>query len=163
MPMSQATPAPPASPKNINEANNLQDIADQIHSAAIHLLRALRGKDKVLGISPARLSALSVLYFLGPITISRLAAAEGVKLPTASRLIKDMVRDQLVLRERAEDDARSSYVSISPKGKTLFERGRINRLMALTTALENLTPENHETMGKAAILMENAAKAINQR
>ena len=161
--MSQATQPPPPAAKARDGAIDPEDVADQIHSAAIHLLRALRGKDKVLGISPARLSALSVLYFMGPITISQLAAAEGVKLPTASRLIKDMVRDQLVLRERSEDDGRSSFISISPKGKTLFERGRVNRLMALTTALENLSVENHETLGKAAILMENVATAINQR
>lgn len=151
--------APPPPPEVIDPEN----VADQIHSASIHLLRALRGKDKVLGISPARLSALSVLYFMGPITISQLAAAEGVKLPTASRLIKDMVRDQLVLRERSEDDGRSSFISISPKGKTLFERGRVNRLMALTTALENLSVDNHQTLEKAAILMKNAAKAINDK
>ncbi len=139
-----------------------QAVADHIHSAAIHLLRALKGKDKRLGINPAQLSALSVLYFLGPLTISRLAAAEGVKLPTISRLVKDLGRSQLVMRQKAENDARSTYISITPKGKTLFERGRVNRLMAITTALENLTDENLETLGKAAILMENAAKAVRE-
>ncbi|MCH7805705.1 MAG: MarR family transcriptional regulator [Proteobacteria bacterium] len=139
-----------------------QAVADHIHSAAIHLLRSLKGKDKMLGINPAQLSALSVLYFLGPLTISRLAAAEGVKLPTISRLVKDMARGQLVMREKAENDARSTYISITPKGKALFERGRINRLMAITTALENLTDENLETLGKAATLMENAAKTVRE-
>jgi len=81
-----------------------ETIADQLHSAAIHLLRSLKGKDKMLGVSPAQLSALSVLYFLGPLTITRLAEAEGVKLPTISRLVKDMVRFGLVMRERAEND-----------------------------------------------------------
>jgi len=149
------TPTPKSKP-------DPQAIADHIHSASIHLLRALKGKDKMLGINPAQLSALSVLYFLGPLTISRLAAAEGVKLPTASRLVKDLVLGQLVMREKAENDARSTYISITPKGKALFERGRVARLMAITTALENLTAENLETLAKAASLMENAAKAIRE-
>lgn len=138
------------------------EVAGRIHSAAIHLLRSLKGKDKMLGVSPAQLSALSVLYFAGALTISRLAAAEGVKLPTMSRLVKDMARGQLVMREKAENDARSTYISITPKGKALFERGRINRLMAITTALENLTDENLEILRKAASLMENAARAIRE-
>lgn len=137
-------------------------VADRLHSAAIHLLRALKGKDKMLGVSPAQLSALSVLYFLGPLTITRLAEAEGVKLPTISRLIKDMVRFGLVMRERAENDARSSFISITPKGKALFERGRTARLMAITGALRNLTDENMEILETAATLMENAAKAVRE-
>lgn len=137
-------------------------VADRIHSAAIHLLRSLKGKDKVLGVSPAQLSALSVLYFLGALTITRLAAAEGVKLPTISRLVKDMVRLGLVMRERAENDARSSFISITPKGKALFERGRTARLMAITGAFRNLTDENLETLDQAATLMENAAKAVRE-
>jgi len=139
-----------------------QAIADSLHSAAIHLLRSLKGKDKILGINPAQLSALSVLYFLGPMTMSRLAQAECVKLPTTSRLVKDMVRGQLVMRQKAENDARSTYVSITPKGKALFERGRVARLLAITTALENLSHESLETLGKATILMENTAKAVRE-
>ncbi|MEE8296149.1 MAG: MarR family transcriptional regulator [Sphingomonadales bacterium] len=139
-----------------------ETIADQLHSAAIHLLRSLKGKDKMLGVSPAQLSALSVLYFLGPLTITRLAEAEGVKLPTISRLVKDMVRFGLVMRERAENDGRSSYISITPKGKALFERGRTARLMAITGALRNLTEENLEVLGNAATLMENAARAVRE-
>lgn len=137
-------------------------VADRLHSAAIHLLRALKGKDKMLGITPAQLSALSVLYFLGPVSITKLAEAEGVKLPTISRLVKDMVRFGLVMREKAENDARSTFISITPKGKALFERGRTARLMAITAALRNLTDDNLETLGTAAILMENAAKAVRE-
>ncbi len=151
----------------MSQANNPEgkaplEVADRIDSAAIHLLWALKGKDKMLGISPAQLSALSVLYFAGALTISRLAAAEGVKLPTMSRLVKDMARGQLVMRQRAENDVRSTYISITRKGKALFERGRINRLMAITTALENLTDENLEILRKASSLMENAARAIRE-
>lgn len=155
----------PQSQPNENQPGHNPDpqaVADRIHSAAIHFLRALKGKDKMLGITPAQLSALSVLYFLGPLTISKLAEAEGVRMPTTSRLVKDMVRAGLVMRERAENDGRSSFISITPKGKALFERGRIARLMAITGAFRNLTEENLEIMDQAATLMENAAKAVRE-
>ncbi len=41
------------------------EIADRLHSAAIHLLRRVRVRDRESGIGPAQLSALSVLVFGG--------------------------------------------------------------------------------------------------
>ena len=40
---------------------NSQNIADQLHSAAIHLLRKLRKEDEGSGLNAPRLSALSVI------------------------------------------------------------------------------------------------------
>ena len=45
------------------------ETARRLHSAAIHLLRALRRQDAASGVGPARLSALSVLVFGGPTTL----------------------------------------------------------------------------------------------
>src|SRR5580704_13285205 len=42
------------------------EVADQLHSAAIHLLRRLRVHDRETNVGPAQLSALSVLVFGGP-------------------------------------------------------------------------------------------------
>ena len=44
----------------------LADTASELNSAAVHLLRALRATDRAAGLTPARLSALSVLVFGGP-------------------------------------------------------------------------------------------------
>ena len=150
-------------PNTGGDDRGAEDVADKVHSAAIHLLRSLRGRDKTLGVSGARLSALSVLYFAGPMTMSHLARAEDVKLPTMSRLVKDMVLEQLVTRTAAEDDGRAQVIDMTPKGRSLFMRARVNRLMALTTAMESLTEENQETLLSAAELMENAAKAIREQ
>lgn len=139
-----------------------EDIADTLHSAAIHLLRAFRDKETRQGLSPAQLSALSVLYFAGSMTMSRLAKAEGVKLPTISRMVKDMVIGGLVHRLPAEDDKRAFIVELTAKGRTLFERARTNRLMALTKAIENLTEDSQKTLTDAANLMEMAAKAVRE-
>src|SRR3979490_2851571 len=42
------------------------ETADRLHSAAIHLLRRLRVRDRESGVGPAQLSALSVLGFRWP-------------------------------------------------------------------------------------------------
>jgi len=137
-----------------------QIVANNIHSAAIHLLRALKGRERIKGISHAQLSALSVLYFSGALTISQLAGAEGVKLPTMSRLVKDMRAARLLKRQQHRTDARSSVVSITAKGKRLFEGARNARLMSITTAIEKFSTADLKTLAKAASLLESTAKTV---
>src|SRR5580658_5800755 len=81
-------------------------IADQLHSAAIHLLRRLRKQDIAIGEGPARLSALSVLVFGGPKTLGELAAAEQVKPPTMSRIVAGLARSRLIEITADSRDAR---------------------------------------------------------
>ena len=81
-------------------------VADRLHSAAIHLLRRVRKQDVFSGIGPAQLSALSVVVFVGPVTLGDLAEAEQVKPPTMSRIAAALVRAKLVRRVPDEQDAR---------------------------------------------------------
>src|SRR5690242_14762915 len=101
-----------------------RDAADSMHSAAIHLLRRVSREDAGAGTSAARLSALSVLVFAGPKTVSRLAAMERVKVPTMSRLVAGMEEDGLVRRERHGTDARSVVLHATAKGRRLLDRAR---------------------------------------
>lgn len=71
----------------MSDTQQLEAVADRLHSAAIHLLRHLRQEDLKLGLGPAQLSALSVLVFGGPQTIGALARIEQVAAPTVSRLV----------------------------------------------------------------------------
>src|SRR6476646_4707632 len=63
------------------------DLADRLHSVAIHILRRLRREDDASGLPAPQLSALSVIVFGGPITLGALAAAEQVRPPTITRLV----------------------------------------------------------------------------
>jgi MarR family len=76
----------------------LEVAADKLHSAAIHLLRRLRARDRESGIGPAKLSALSVLVFGGSRSLGELAAAEQVRPPTMSRIVSGLERARLVRR-----------------------------------------------------------------
>ena len=83
------------------------ELADALHSAAIRLLRSVRHVDQSSGLSPARLSALSVLVFAGPLTVGRLAAAEGVKSPTMTGIVNGLAGEGLVERRAASRDQRA--------------------------------------------------------
>jgi DNA-binding MarR family transcriptional regulator len=73
-------------------------LADQLHSASIHLLRGVRRVDARSGLPPAQLSALSVVVFGGPLSLGALAAAEQVRPPTMTRIVDALEAAGLVTR-----------------------------------------------------------------
>src|SRR5713101_6430910 len=101
---------------------NAATVADRLHSAAIHLLRRVRKQDAATGEGPARLSALSVLVFGGPMTLGQLAAAEQVKPPTMSRIVTGLERSGLARIDADARDARRIRVSVTPKGERLLQQ-----------------------------------------
>src|SRR5207245_9570637 len=96
----------------ISTERGARDVADGLHSAAIHLLRRARKQDTATGEGPARLSALSVLVFGGQTTLGRLAAAEQVKPPTMSSIVAG-VKHSVLVHTAAEmhDPTRVHYVA----------------------------------------------------
>ena len=130
------------------------DVADRLHSAAIHLLRRIRKVDEASGLSAARLSALSVLVFGGPTTVGGLARAEQVSAPTMSRLVSGLERDGFVVREADEGDARAVRVRATAKGTRVLQDGRRRRVAELDELLDGLSYEELRTLGSAAEIMD---------
>jgi DNA-binding MarR family transcriptional regulator len=133
-------------------------VADRVHSAAIHLLRRLRKQDEALGLTAARMSALSVVVFGGPVTIGRLAEAEQVTGPTVTRLLAGMERDGLLRRTRDTDDRRVVWIKATPKGTRLLQEGRRRRIAALAAELAALDPADLALLARAAELIERVAR-----
>src|SRR5271154_2297497 len=96
------------------------EIADKLHSAAIHLLRKLRREDESSGLNAPRLSALSVIVFGGPLSLGDLAAAEQVRPPTMTRIVDALETQMLITRQRDPADGRSVRLAATAKGKALL-------------------------------------------
>lgn len=128
------------------------ELADRLHSAAIHLLRRLRVRDRESGIGPAQLSALSVLVFGGPKSLGELAAAEQVRPPTMSRIVAGLQRARLVRRHTTED-ARRVRLEATPKGVTLMWEGRKRRVETLANALASMQDRQREQLREAVELL----------
>lgn len=133
------------------------DAADRLHSAAIHLLRRLRRHDEASGLSAARLSALSVAVFGGPVTIGQLAAAEQVSPPTMTRLVVGMEDDGLLTRVRDARDRRVIWIHPTPKGERILKEGRRRRVAALAEELASLDGDDVALLARAAELVERLA------
>jgi DNA-binding MarR family transcriptional regulator len=131
--------------------------ADRIHSASIHLLRRVHVVDgEAMGITPARASALSVLVFGGPRSLTELARAERVTPATMSKLVSSMEREGLLRREPDAADARAIRLHATARGRRILERGRARRLDLLESLLAGATESEIEAVRTAAEVVERA-------
>jgi len=143
--------------------STLAATADRLHSGAIHLLRAVRARDAEAGLSPARLSALSVLVFAGPRSLGRLADAEQVRPPTMSALVRGLEGAGRVRRRPDPDDARAGRLEATARGRRLLERARARRLETLTGMLEPLSAADRDCLDHAGRILARLATAAASR
>ncbi len=143
--------------KQRRQARNkaLLETADAVHSAAIHMLRRVRAEDRWTGLSGPRLSALSVIVFAGPVTVTGLAAAEQVRTPTISRLIADLEQEGLVKRVVGSEDKRVRVVTATEKGQRVLRQGRDRRVQKLADDLEALSNSDRKILARAAAILKN--------
>lgn len=131
------------------------ETADRLHSAAIHLLRRVRRQDPHSGVSAARLSALSVIVFGGPMSIGDLARAEQVQMPTISRLVASLEHEGMVRREADPHDRRVSLIHATDAGHALLDAARQRRIHDLAAQLTALPDQDLTTLARAAEILEH--------
>lgn len=135
-----------------------EDLADRLHSAAIHLLRTLRRVDDETGLTAPRLSVLSVLVFAGPRTLGQLASAEQVRPPTMTRLVAALEDDGFVRRSADKTDGRVTIITATKNGEALMWLGRSRRVESLAARLDSLTREELSELNRAATLIERVSR-----
>ena len=134
------------------------DVAVALHRAAIRLLRAVRVADDETGVSAPKLSALSVLAFGGPTSLSGLARAEQVTPATMSKLVSDLEAEDLVAKRIDREDKRGVRIEVTAKGRALMEEGRRRRLALLQKRLAKLGRDERAVLAEAAALMRKLAE-----
>ncbi len=132
----------------------LNRVANQLHSIAIHVLRRARIADRQSGLTPERLSLLSILAFAGPKSISELAAMEMVSLPAITRIVNFLEELGLVSRDRKSDDGRVVRVTATEHGLELMEEGRRRRVEHVAEELEGLRGLELMVVAEATQLLE---------
>ena len=130
------------------------EVADRLHSAAIHLLRRVRREDTAIGLPGPQLSALSVIVFRGPIPLGVLAEAEQVRPPTMTRVVAALEAAGLVKREVDAADRRSARVRATARGEKMLKEGRLRRVRALARELAELPAVERATLASALDVLE---------
>ena len=138
------------------------EVARALNSAAIHLLRGLRRVDRLAELTPARLSALSVLVFAGPCTLGRLARTEDVAGPTMTRIVDGLEQAGLARRTTHPDSGRSVLIEATDAGTTLMQAAADRRVRAIVTALQTLPGAAQAAIRSAATHLPALAAAVAQ-
>lgn len=129
-------------------------IANRLHSVSIHLLRRAAAEDRASGLSPERLSLLSVLAFGGPRPASELADIERVSRPAITRIVNALEKAGQVRRERSASDRRTWLIHATEAGRQLVEQGRERRVRRIAAELTGLTREELATLDAATGLLD---------
>jgi len=130
----------------MKKSSNAEGIAQDLHSAAIRVLRSVRRADRSSSLNAARLSALSVVVYGRPMTLGQIAEAEQVRPPTMTRIIDALEEHGLVEKRRDERDRRNVYLSATRKGKRILIEARNRRIQMLAKAIDGLEPAEKETL-----------------
>ncbi len=141
--------------------SDLMHIANALHSLSIHLLRRARSADKTSGLTPERLSLLSVLAYAGPQSVNRLSEIEGISPPAISRSVASLEKMGLITRARSNSDNRGVIVRIAPKGKRLMEAGRRKRVEAIAAEIENLDKRSLNQLSQIGGVLERLEAACD--
>jgi len=134
-------------------------LADRLHSLAIHLLRRVKRGDDAAGLSAPRLSALSVVIYRGPISLTELAKAESVTAPTMTRLVQALVKAGLVEKSVDADDNRAVLLRATDAGRRTLDIARARRLAALEELLAKLSRDDAVAVERAVNVLEPLLRA----
>lgn len=148
-----------AKARNAGQGGDVHKLAEALHRAAIGLLRGIKTADQETGLSPPRLSTLSVLVFAGPQSLASLAKAEGVKPPTMSKLVAELEHEGFVAKSADPHDRRGLVIAATAQGRRIMMRGRDRRLALLENRLARLNAKEIARLADVApVLLKIAAR-----
>jgi len=117
------------------------EVDSQVHEAFSRLARRLRALNLPYGLTNERLSTLATLATDEPISLSALAKAEAVTVPTMSRMVAKLEAEGFVRRRANKLDSRAILLSTTAKGRRAYQRATQQSLSQLKGTLNTLAPE----------------------
>ena len=133
--------------------DDVEGLATDLNSVAIHLVRRLRRADQSLGVTAARLSALSVLVFGGPQRMQELAEAEQVAGPTMSKIVGALEAEGWCGACRIRPNARGDPVGDCPGPAPDGEGPPATRRTAGLRSSRRWNPPNRATLHRAVDIL----------
>ncbi|HRD60122.1 MarR family transcriptional regulator [uncultured Nocardioides sp.] len=145
------------------DAEELTEAGRRLNSFAIHLLRAMHRVDAQSGLTPARLSALSVLHFGGPRTLGRLARDEEVTSATMSRLVDALCDLGLAERGPHPDHGGMVVVSATEAGSVVMRAAAQRRIGVIAGALGDLPARERGAVVRATEQLGRLEQRVRDR
>jgi DNA-binding MarR family transcriptional regulator len=134
--------------------------AVRLHSATTRLGRQLRSLAPPAELTAAGLSVLGLLARHGALAPSTIAAHEGVRQQTLTRLLADLEGAGLVRREADPGDARRSLLSLTREGARRLSAQVRQREASLEQAIAALPAADRRRLLDACELLEELASRL---
>ena len=144
------------------ETETRSEIAALLNEQFSRLSRQLRTLELPQGMTPERLSALSVIDKRGPISVTALAEKEMVRPATMSRMVSALVEEGLVKRTEDKTDGRGVLVSTTAKGRRTFQSAQEQRLAHFAEVLDSLSGEQLTAMRNLTAALERLTGLLDK-
>ena len=133
-------------------------LAVLLRDAVTRVNRRMRQTRPVGDLTHSQISALQSLDLGGALTPRELAEAERVQPPTLTRIVSRLEELGLVARTPHPSDGRQVILALSPAGRELLEGYRRTRDEWLAQRLSELSPEERDTVARAAGILSRIAR-----
>jgi DNA-binding MarR family transcriptional regulator len=134
------------------------EVAARLRLAIVRTARRLRQEayeaEAGTDLSPTLTAALATIDRHGPLTPSDLADREGIRRPTATRIVASLEASELVARTADPADRRASLISATADGRALLKRLRSRKNAYIAKRLRGLDAGEVETLDRAAGILE---------
>lgn len=130
----------------------------RLRDAITRLNRRLRQERPVGDLTMTQLSALTSLRLGGALTPRELSDAERVQPPTMTKIVSKLEERGLVQRAPHPTDGRQVLLSPTVEGVAVIDSYQRVRDVWLAARLADLTPEERDTVARAASILERLAR-----
>ncbi|WP_101525256.1 MarR family winged helix-turn-helix transcriptional regulator [Nocardioides houyundeii] len=143
----------------LEEALSDTGLAAELRMGVMRLRRRLaieRHPDNELSLGA--MTVLGSLFRFGDMGIGDLAGAERVQPPSMTRTVTALENEGYLVRRPHETDRRQVVVSLTDLGRATLLADRERRDAWLARRLQELTPDDRETLCRAALLLQRLAQ-----
>jgi DNA-binding MarR family transcriptional regulator len=144
-----------SAPSAPGETEELSELAVKLPTVLSRLHRRLRQTYEPLGVPAAYYPVLMSLLDRISATVSELAAAEQVRVPSMTTLLVQMEADGLIQKEVDPSDHRFIRVSLNPRGALVAQAARRDRGAWFAQRLNHLSAPEISALERALPALEH--------
>ena len=143
-----------------------KELMEVIHAwSEVYMRRSGRDFKRFLdetGLSFSQLNVLMRLYHGGNSGVSEIGEQMGVTRAAASQAIARLVTQGLIERSEDPSDRRAKRLALTPKGRTLIEKGIEARSQWVEGLTDAFTPEQQSMIVSALALLTEASRTTKE-
>ena len=135
-----------------------EQLAISLRESITRLNRRLRQAQAVGDLTFSQLSALTSLQLAGALSPRELADIERVQPPTMTKIVGKLEERGLVARTPHPTDRRQVILAATEEGRAVYAQFEKARNEWLALQLAELTPDERDTLERAAQILRQVAR-----